>query len=129
MINTVNNYAAIYVMYFEAFGGLILMMICVRVFFWVYLDVSGALETSNDVQTLPDQHSQSPQCSQGVSPISISRLYQSTDFYGESSVFKKRKNLSQNLPEMINEDEEPQLNYEMSNQGKFSFFLQRVSFF
>ena len=108
-------------LYFEAFGGLILMMICVRVFYWVYLDVSGALDSSNDVQTLPDQHSQSPQCSQGVSPISISRLYQSTDFYGDNSVFKKRKNLSQNLPEMINEDVEPQLNYEMSNQGKFSF--------
>ena len=106
-------------MYFEAFGGLVMMMIFVRVFYWVYLDVSGALESSSDVQTLPDQHSQSPQCSQGMSPISISRLYQSTDLYGDNSVFKKRKNLSQNLPEIINEEVEPQLNYEMSNQGKF----------
>ena len=106
-------------MYFEAFGGLILMMIFVRIFYWVYLDVSGGLEDTSDVQTLPDQHSQSAQVSQGMSPISISRLYQSSDVYGDSSVFKKRKNLSQNLPEIINEEVEPQLNYEMSNQGKF----------
>ena len=61
-------------MHFEAFGGLIMMMIFVRVFYWVYLDVSGGLETSTEVQTVADQQSQSPQCSQGVSPISISRL-------------------------------------------------------
>ena len=115
-------------MYFEAFGGLILMMIFVRIFYWVYLDVSGGLEDTSDVQTLPDQHSQSAQVSQGMSPISISRLYQSSDVYGDSSVFKKRKNLSQNLPE-INEEVEPQLNYEMmSNQGKFSSFSEMFPF-
>ena len=100
-----------------------MMMIFVRVFYWVYLDVSG--ETSTEVQTVPDPQSQSAQCSQGVSPISISRLYQSTDFYGDNSVFKKRKNLSQNLPE-INEEVEPQLNYEMSNQGMLSAICKNL---
>ena len=115
-------------MYFEAFGGLILMMIFVRIFYWVYLDVSGGLDSTSDVQNLPDQQSQSPQVSQGMSPISISRLYQSSDVYGDSSVFKKRKNLSQNLPE-INEEVEPQLNYEMmSNQGKLSSFSEMFPF-
>ena len=104
------------------------MMIFVRIFYWVYLDVSGGLEDASDVQTVPDQNSQSPQVSQGMSPISISRLYQSTDMYGDNSVFKKRKNLSQNPPEIINEDVEPQLNYEKSNQGKFSSFSRSLLF-
>ena len=107
-----------------------MMMIFVRVFYWVYLDVSGGLESSSpsDVLTPPDQQSPSPHCSHGVSPISISRLYQSTDMYGDNSVFKKRKNLSQNPPEIINEDVEPQLNYEKSNQGKFSSFSRSLLF-
>ena len=55
-----------------------MMMIFVRVFYWVYLDVSGGLETSTEVQTVAEQPSQSPHCSQGVSPISISRSVFST---------------------------------------------------
>ena len=113
------------------------MMIFMRVFYWVYLDISGSLEetptiatvipstpatsaisNSTDVQTVSGCQ---PLDGAEMSPITISRLYQSTEFYGDHSVFKKRKNTGQNLPAVINKELEPHFLGETSTEGKLSF--------
>ena len=106
------------------------MMIIIRVFYWVYLDISGALEetpntvltprtpatsalsTRTDVQTMSGCRTLGS--GEGMSPITVSRLYQSTEFYGDHPGFKKRKNT----------ELEPHFLGEMSAQGKLSFDLQ-----
>ena len=84
-----------------------MMMIFVRVFYWVYLDISGSLDTSNSTEVQSVSAPQPPPVAlQELSPISISRLYQSSEFYGENSVFKNRRNIVQNIPAIIDEEEE-----------------------
>ena len=110
------------------------MMMIIRVFYWVYLDISGALEetpntaltsrtpatsalsTRTDVQTVSS--CRALDSGDGMSPITISRLYQSTEFYGDHPVFKKRKNT----------ELEPHFLGEMTAQGKLSFDLQLTDF-
>ena len=102
------------------------MMIFVRIFYWVYLDISDSLEstaTTATIATPPTTTNTTTDVqrvggSEAESPITISRLYQSTEFYGDNSVFKKRRNIAHNLPAIINEEgEEPNFVCEMSNQG------------
>ena len=102
------------------------MMIFVRIFYWVYLDISDSLESTATIATptTPTNTTNTTSDVQRVggseaeSPITISRLYQSTEFYGDNSVFKKRRNIAHNLPAIINEEgEEPNFVCEMSNQG------------
>ena len=102
------------------------MMIFVRIFYWVYLDISDSLESTATIATTattatPTNTTTDVQRvggSEAESPITISRLYQSTEFYGDNSVFKKRRNIAHNLPAIINEEgEEPNFVCEMSNQG------------
>ena len=106
------------------------MMMIIRVFYWVYLDISGSLEetptpaltsrppatsaitTRTDVQTVSG--CRALDTGEGMSPITVSRLYQSTEFYGDQPGFKKRKNT----------ELEPHFLGEMSAQGKLSFDLQ-----
>ena len=102
------------------------MMIFVRIFYWVYLDISDSLESTATTATIATTTTttntttdvQRVGGSEAESPITISRLYQSTEFYGDNSVFKKRRNIAHNLPAIINEEgEEPNFVCEMSNQG------------
>ena len=102
------------------------MMIFVRIFYWVYLDISDSLESTATTATIAAPTTttntttdvQRVGGSEAESPITISRLYQSTEFYGDNSVFKKRRNIAHNLPAIINEEgEEPNFGCEMSNQG------------
>ena len=102
------------------------MMIFVRIFYWVYLDISDSLESNATIATTTTPTNttntttdvQRVGGSEAESPITISRLYQSTEFYGDNSVFKKRRNIAHNLPAIINEEgEEPNFVCEMSNQG------------